>query len=127
MGHFIIRAKLPSMNEFISAMNNNRHAGNQFKKDIQETIGWYIKQALSAHTLRPFGEKSCVVYIEWHESTKRRDVDNIQSAQKFIMDALQDQKVIKRDSRKYVKQIYHEVVDDKEDFVFVRMLPDECH
>ena len=54
------------------------------------------------------------------EKTKRRDVDNIQSAQKFILDALQHFSIIKNDSRKYVKQIHHTVIDDERDFVIVR-------
>jgi Holliday junction resolvase RusA-like endonuclease len=66
-------------------------------------------------------EKPCEIFIEWHEKTKRRDVDNIQSAQKFILDALQQHNIIKNDSRKYVKQIHHTVIDDKRDFVIVRI------
>lgn len=127
MGYFIIEEQLPSMNEYIATMNNNRHNGNRFKGEIEEMIGWYIKQALTAGTLRPFGETPCEISIEWHEATKRRDVDNIQSAQKFIMDALQAQKVIKRDSQRYVRQIYHKIISGKENYVVVRMLPYECN
>jgi Holliday junction resolvase RusA-like endonuclease len=65
-------------------------------------------------------EKPCEIFIEWHEKTKRRDCDNIQSAQKFILDALQHCKIIENDSRKYIKQIHHTVIDDKRDFVTVR-------
>lgn len=39
----------------------------------------------------------------------RRDADNIQSAQKFILDAMVKCGVIKNDSRKYISQIYHHI------------------
>lgn len=63
--------------------------------------------------------KPCVIYIEWHEKTKRRDADNIQSSQKFVLDAMVANRVLQNDNRRYVKQVYHEIIDDKEDFVVV--------
>lgn len=118
--YFVIKMKLPSLNEVINKNRTNRHLGAKFKKDIEEYIGFEIKQALTIGTLKPV-ENPCEVYIEWHESTKRRDVDNVQSSQKFIMDSLVSAGVIKDDGRRYVKQIYHEIVDDNTDFVFVRI------
>jgi len=121
MGYFIIKAKLPSLNEYIRACRANRYAGAKFKEEIEELIGWSIKQAQAAGKLPPMGDTPCRIYIDWHEKTKRRDVDNIQSAQKFILDALQTYGVLKNDSRKYVKQIYHTVNDATADYVVVRI------
>lgn len=122
-GVFTIRQKLPSLNEVINAQRTNRYMGNKFKQDIESAIGMYIKQALTAGTLEPMEEQPCEVFIDWHEATQRRDADNIQSAKKFILDALQKEGVLKRDSRKYVKQIHDRIIDDKEDFVVVRLIP----
>lgn len=61
----------------------------------------------------------CEISISWLEKTRRRDVDNIQSSQKFILDALQKAGVLINDNRKYVKQIHHVVVDFKYDGVQV--------
>ena len=83
-------------------------------------IGWAIKQALTMKTLKLI-TNPCVIYIDWHEATKRRDVDNIQSSQKFVLDAMVKNGVLKNDNRRYVKQIYHEIVDDKKDFVVVKI------
>lgn len=120
----VIDAQLPSLNQYQNACRSHWSKGADFKKDIEELIGWNIKQALTKQTLRKV-EKPCEIFIEWHEATKRRDVDNIQSAQKFILDALQQHNIIKRDSRKYVKQIHHRIVDDKRDFVIVNFAEKE--
>lgn len=121
MGCFVIKTKLPSLNEVIAKNRANKYMAAQFKRDIETEIGYYIKQALTIGRLKPMGETPCVIYIDWYERTKRRDCDNIQSSQKFILDALQQQGIIKNDSRKYVKQIYHTVNDATDDYVVVRL------
>lgn len=113
---FIIKEKLPSLNEVISSNRANRYAGAKLKKDIESIIGWSIRAA----ALKPI-TNPCVIDIEWHEATKRRDVDNIHSSVKFILDALVKNGILKNDSRKYVKQIYHNVIDDKTNYVVVRI------
>ena len=65
------------------------------------------------------GETPCELVITFFEKTKKRDVDNIQSSVKFILDALQKAGILKNDSRKYVKQIYSTVKDAKENRVLV--------
>ena len=113
---FVIEGKLPSLNEVINENRSNRYAGAKLKKEIESLIGWAIKKAKLPHV-----EKPCVIEIDWHEATKRRDVDNIQSSQKFILDAMVKNGILKNDSRRYVKQIYHEVIDDDTNFVVVRI------
>ncbi len=95
--------------------------GAQFKKEIEEVIGWSIRQALASKTLHKV-TTPVIIKINWHEKTKRRDVDNIQSSQKFILDALVSKGVLIDDSRKYVTQIHHEIVDDKTDYVEVELI-----
>lgn len=120
MNTFTIKAKLPSLNEVIGANRENRYKGGRFKSDIEEVIGWAIKQAITMKTLKPV-EKPCVIYIDWHEATKRRDVDNIQSSQKFILDAMVQNGILINDSRRYVKQVNHKVIDDSMDYVVVKI------
>jgi Holliday junction resolvase RusA-like endonuclease len=111
---------LPSLNEYTAACRSHWSKGAEFKKSIESLIGFSIRQSVNKGTLKPI-DTPCEVHIFWHEATKRRDCDNIQSAQKFILDALQHFGIIKNDSRKYVKQIRHEIVDDKKDFVIVEL------
>ena len=120
MNFLIIDAKLPTLNEYTVACRSHWSRGAEFKKSVESLIGWSIKKSKINGDLQAV-EKPVEVFIEWHEATKKRDVDNIQSAQKFILDALQHFKIIKNDSRKYIKQIHHKVVDDKKDFVIVEL------
>ena len=119
MNELLIDAQLPSLNQYQYACRSHWSKGREFKKDVETLIGNFVKIALLQKRLRRV-EKPCEIFIEWHEKTKRRDVDNIQSAQKFILDALQHHGIIENDSRKHVKQIHHTVIDDKRDFVIVR-------
>lgn len=122
MNVFTIQAQLPSLNDYVKACRSHWSKGAQFKQDVETLIGWNIKQAKLKGNIKPVNEP-CEIYIEWHEKTKRRDVDNIQSAQKFILDAMQKYDVIPNDSRKYIKQIYHKIIDDSKDFVVVELKP----
>lgn len=116
--YFTIDTRLPSLNEVIKDNRSGWQVASKRKRELEEVIGYYIIAARRRGTIRPIDEP-VVIEIEWHESTKKRDVDNIQSAQKFILDALQKQGILINDNRKYVKQIYHQVVDDEKDFVIV--------
>ena len=120
MNELLIDAQLPSLNEYQYACRSHWSKGMAFKQSVESVIGDFVRVALLKKKLHRV-EKPCEIFIEWHEATKRRDVDNIQSAQKFILDALQHFRIIKKDSRKYVKQIHHTVIDDKRDFVIVRI------
>lgn len=116
---FTIKQKLPSLNEYINACRRNKFAGAKFKQDIETIISLYIRQALRKGTLTRASKYPLIVKITWFEKTKKRDVDNIQSAQKYILDALQKSGIIPNDSRKYIKQIYHEIKESDADYVIV--------
>ena len=118
MNHFIIEEKLPSLNEVIGKNRANKMAGATMKSKVQSHILTYMQIAALKGDLKP-QEKQCTISITWHEKTRRRDVDNIQSAQKFILDAMVDGGILKDDSRKYVAQISHHIVDDDRDYVEV--------
>ena len=117
---FTINCKLPSLNEVIAKNRSNKYLGAKFKKDIEEVIGWSIRQALASKTLKPTNDPSIIV-IEWHKKDKRMDIDNIHSAVKFILDTMQKHKIIPNDNRKYIKQIYQQVIDDKEEYCLVQI------
>lgn len=118
--YFTVYAKLPSLNDYICACRSNKYQGAKFKEEIEILIGWAIRQAMCKGELKRT-TKPITVHFEWHERTKRRDLDNIASAKKFILDALQKQKIIPNDSRKYVKGFTDTVVDDDMDFVRVEI------
>lgn len=122
MNHFTIKGKLPGLNEYTRACRgkNGDRLGAKFKRDVEEQIGWAIKLARASKTLHAVTDP-VIVRIDWHESTKRRDVDNIVFAKKFILDALVHHGILADDGRKYVRQIYDTVIDNKTDFVVVTL------
>ena len=42
---FVIEQKLPTLNEYTLACRGNKYTGAKSKKDIENTIGWYIIKA----------------------------------------------------------------------------------
>lgn len=118
--YFIIEEKLPSLNDYINVCRSNKYNGAKFKKDIEKIISIYIRNAKNKKLLKPT-DKPIIVHFVWHEKTKRRDSDNIASAKKYILDAMQTSGVIPNDNRKYVKGFTDVIVDDKRDFVLVKI------
>lgn len=116
MIRFEIPFRLPGLNEYIAAMNSNRHRGNAMKRQTQDAIVWAIK----AQKVPPV-EKPVTVIFEWHEATKRRDKDNVAGAKKFILDALQEAKILPNDNNKWIVSFSDLFVYDKTDGVTVTL------
>lgn len=90
-----IPMKLPSLNEYIAQCNRNRYAGGNMKKQVQNDIGYFINSL-------PHFDKPIKIHFTWIEANKKRDLDNICFAKKFILDALQNCGKLKNDNRKWV-------------------------
>lgn len=102
---FEIHRRLPSLNDYIHKINQNRYTGNKFKQDIQNEICWEIKAQLYGLRIK----KPVILNITWIEENKRRDVDNIYSAIKYIQDALVQMQVIKNDNSKHIVDVRHKI------------------
>ncbi len=96
--------RLESYNNYINMNRRNVYLANNYKRDVQKDIIAYIKKCKLQKCT-----KSVKLNILWIEKTKKRDVDNIQSGQKFILDALVQAKILENDSPKYVTQINHKI------------------
>lgn len=114
---FEIHRRLPSLNDYIHKINRNRYAGNKFKQDIENDICWEIKAQLYGLKIK----KPVILHITWIEENKRRDVDNVYSAVKYIQDALVQMKVIKNDNSKYVVDVRHKIEYANESKVIVEL------
>ena len=118
--YFVIEEKLPSLNDYINACRTNYYIGAKLKKNVESKISTYILVAKAKKTLQPT-DKPIIVHFEWHEKTMRRDTDNIASAKKFILDAMQTAGIIINDNRKYVKGFTDNFFDADKDFVVVTL------
>ena len=90
-----IHMKLPSLNEYVNACRSNRFQGGKMKKDLENDIGVYIAKL-------PRFEKPVKIHFHWVEGNKRRDLDNVAFAKKFILDSMVKNGKLKDDNRKFV-------------------------
>lgn len=91
----IIPGRLPCMNDLIAANRLNKYAGVGVKKKTQRQIILILRPQVKG---RKFIEK-VNIRIEYYEKGMRRDEDNVMSAAKFILDALQDIGLIQNDRK----------------------------
>ena len=87
--------KLPSLNQYINECRKNRYAGAAMKVKIEKELAWYI------NTL-PTDKKPIKIHFHWVEGNKKRDLDNVCFAKKFILDCMVKCGKLKDDNRKCV-------------------------
>lgn len=93
-----IEGSLPNLNEYTRACRSNKFAGAEMKKKAERIITYYIKQQLKDVSIKGRAR----LEFRWYEANKRRDLDNICFAKKFILDALVSNQVIFTDGWKGV-------------------------
>lgn len=119
----IIKGKLPSLNEYIKRVNNNRFGGNNFKKETELNIRLQV--------LRQIREKGIVEHLPlkkqanfeftYVEVNKKRDKDNIASSKKFLFDALVQSGVIQDDGWRWVGSFKEDFIIGDENMVIIKI------
>lgn len=105
----IIKGQLPNLNDYTKACRANKFNGAKMKQDSERIITAYIMQQLSGVEFKGAVKLS----FRWYEPNKRRDLDNVCFAKKFILDALVESKVIKTDGWQGVAGFTDEFFIDK--------------
>lgn len=95
---FEIDKRLMGLNEYTKLNRTNVHVGNNAKQKEQAYIIWCIREQLGNLKIT----KPVVGHFTWIEENKRRDLDNICFAKKFILDALVQANVLADDNRKII-------------------------
>lgn len=90
-----IKMKLPSANEYIDVCRTNKFKAAQFKRNVENQIALFLKRL-------PRFEQPIRIRFHWIEENKRRDLDNVAFAKKFILDTLVKLGKLKDDNRKCV-------------------------
>jgi len=90
-----INMKLPSLNEYVDICRTNKYKASRFKRHLEDDIGMFIGRL-------PEFENPVKIHFHWIEGNKRRDLDNVAFAKKFILDALVKAGKLKDDNRKCV-------------------------
>lgn len=90
-----IAMKLPSLNTYINECRKNRYAAAKFKADLERDISVFLAPL-------PHFSSPIKIHFHWIEKNKKRDLDNLCAAKKFILDAMVKQGVLKDDNRNCV-------------------------
>ena len=98
MALLTIEGQLPNLNEYTSAYCRNRYAGANMKKQAEKIIQAFIMQQLKGVHFEGTVELS----FRWYEPNRKRDLDNVCFAKKFILDALVSNGIIVADGWKCV-------------------------
>lgn len=90
---FVIRGKLPGLNEYINAERTNKYKGAQMKRQCESVV---MRSARSLGKYRAEGPVYMIYH--WYCEDRRKDKDNISSfGRKVIQDALVRAKILKND------------------------------
>lgn len=109
-----IPLKLPSLNDYVNICRTNPYKASKFKKDIERDIGYFIR------TLPQF-QNPVEIHFQWIEGNKKRDLDNVAFAKKFILDAMVKQGKLKDDNRRFVTGFRDSFTYDKETKVILEI------
>ncbi len=117
----IIDGQLAGLNEYTRACRGNKYVGAQMKKEAENLISWHIKEQLKGiHFDAPVR-----LAFRWFEPNRKRDLDNICFAKKFILDALVKNGIIKTDGWKGVIGFTDEFFTDKNPRIEVDISPEK--
>ena len=116
----VIPMKLHSLNEYIGACRRNPHAGANMKKQDQQAVEWYIRSQLRGVRIN----KPVRMSYKWHEANRKRDLDNISSyGRKVIQDALVNCHVLVDDGWKQVTGFSDDfLIDRKHAYIEVKIM-----
>ncbi len=108
----VIPMKLPSLNDYIRVCRENKFAGANMKKNVENDLALFINKL-------PKFKNPIRIKFTWIESNKKRDLDNICFAKKFILDTLVKCGKMKNDNRNYVVGFTDEFDYEKENKVIL--------
>lgn len=99
----IINARLPGLNDFYNLAKGRKgmYMANNKKQEVEEMIAY---TALNQVKDRPIKSPVAIEY-HWVEPNKRRDLDNIAFAKKFINDALVKIGILEGDGWRDIKAL----------------------
>ena len=93
---YIIQMKLPSLNDYINVCRSNPKYANKYKAQLEYDIGLFLMKM-------PKWNNPVKINFTWVETNKKRDLDNVAFAKKFILDAMVRFGKLKDDNQRYVK------------------------
>ncbi len=107
---FTIDGTLPNLNDYIHQLYISKFRVAELKRTSEQLISAFIKKYLRSVEI----SKPVQIGILWVEPDKKRDLDNIAAAKKFIFDALVKSKVLQNDGWAQITGFSDSFAVDKE-------------
>ncbi|MDI9600114.1 MAG: hypothetical protein QM323_11595 [Acidobacteriota bacterium] len=107
---FSIPGSLPSLNQYTQACRSDARVGARLKRQVEAIV-----KVAAATQCPPAFSGPVFLTFAWHESSRRRDLDNVAFAKKFVLDALVALGVLPDDGRRYVTGFADEFHLDRRD------------
>lgn len=105
----LIPGELPTLNEYVGAIARNRYVGGSMKRVHTDIVYYHCReQKLSVCT------KPVHITFKWFMKNKKKDIDNVAFAKKFILDGLVKAGVLYNDTQEWVTGFTDEFAIDKE-------------
>lgn len=104
LGSFKIPYRFPSINTYINECRRHRKAGNALKRECTDIAGMH---AIS-NGIKPV-RQPVIIGLRFLEPDKKRDVDNVYSGAKFILDGLVRANILPDDSQKWVVDVGYDI------------------
>ena len=96
----IVPTRLNNLNDYLSAERTSRYKGAEMKAQNEELVKIAIKQQMKGIRI----EEPVFMEYRWYEKNRRRDLDNISSfGRKVIQDALVQTHVLQNDGWKEIE------------------------
>ena len=105
-----IQGTLANLNDYTKACRTNRFLGAEMKKKMESIVASHIFQQLDVIRF----EEPFVLSFRWFEPNRKRDLDNIAFAKKFVLDALVKEGILVNDGWEWVKGFTDEFFIDRE-------------
>lgn len=90
-----IKMKLPSLNDYVRVCRTNPKYANKYKQNVEQEIGLFLMKMKK-------WDNPISIHFHWIEGSKKRDLDNVAFAKKFILDSMVKYGKLKDDNRKCV-------------------------
>ena len=92
---------MPNLNQLFG---QHHYARNKVKQGVQMALATLFKRSL-----QPIEDYPLKVWFQWHNRNRRLDPDNQASAaQKLVLDALQQAKIISNDGTYNISELHHQ-------------------
>ena len=121
MIQFKIKQQLPSLNTYINKLKSpkGKYIGAKFKEETDDVCAAYMLKERNA--LKSYCSQPVIILFCWNEKAHRRDLDNVYSAKKYILDAMQKLQIIENDDYSHIRGVYDSISYGQTNLVSVRV------